>query len=353
MRNISAAFATAIAARCVKITELYILEMADGTTYRYTTHSKDKVWDSGNNTYTAIPLQRGEVNFSTNFEVGEVSVAVTNITTDISDDVNNGILDRAELTIKRIRWDADYAADEEFIIFKGFLDVDFDRRTLELTAKSKFSNLSVQIPRFVYEESCNWNLFDNQCGLTRADYAYAGTATSGSRSAVIDTNRGSVYKAAFDAGDSTNPIERGETITGGNNSYTAVVVQITYKTTLAGYLWYVELSNPSDFEDDEVLTSDGGTIDVNGTPVIDNTFYEMGEVEMTSGNSSGQKRPIALDSSGTLAVLSPFVTAVAINDTYNLYPGCDLRGITCDIKFDNEDIFRGWIHVPKVEDAML
>jgi hypothetical protein len=353
MRSVSAAFEAAIALGSVKIAELYILEMADGSIYRYTTHSSTIIWDSGGNTYTPVIMKRDAVLFSTNFEVGEVAVALTNISTDISADVNNDILERAKLTIKRIRWDASYAADEEFIVFEGFLDVDFNRRDLNLTAKSKFANLNVQIPKYVYEECCNYNLFDALCGLTRSNYSYSGTATGGSRSTVVDSTRGSVFKVAFDAGDSSNPIERGETVTGGDNSYTAVVVQITYLTAATGYIWYVELSNANNFNDDETLTSGGDTVDVNGTPAEDTTFYELGEIEMTSGDNNGQQRPIALDSSGTITVLWPFVTAIVAGNTYNVYPGCDLRGTTCEQKFDNDLIFRGFLYVPKIEDTIM
>jgi len=199
VRTVSAAFQAAIANNTVKICELYILEMAHGATYRYTTHSKDIPWDAGGNIYTAIPMQRGDVVFTTNFEAAQIELALTNISTAISADVDNNILERAVLTIKRIRWDAGYAAD---------------RMILNLTLKSKFANLNVQIPKFVYEESCNYNLFDVMCGLTRADYAYAGTATNGSRTTVTDSARGVVYKVAFDGGDSGNPIEIGDTISG-------------------------------------------------------------------------------------------------------------------------------------------
>lgn len=257
MRAVSSAFAAAIALGTVKITELYILEMADGTVYRYTTHDTPIVWDAAGNTYTPVVMERDEVMFTTNFEVGEVSITLANISTDISADVNNDILERAKLTIKRIRWDADYAADEEFIVFTGFLDVDFNRKILNLSVKSKFANLNVQIPRFLYEECCNYNLFDSLCGLVRADYAYAGKATDGSRNTVIDTDRGSVHKVAFNGGDSGSPVVIGDELTGGGNGYTAKVVQIVYLTASTGFVWYVELSHANDFDDDETLTATG------------------------------------------------------------------------------------------------
>lgn len=353
MRSMSAAFQAAIAQGTLKIAELYILELADGTIYRYTTHLQEITWDAAGNTYKPIVMERDDVSFTTNFEVGEVGIALSNISTDISADVNNDVLERSVLTIKRIRWDTSYAADEEFTVFKGFIDIDFDRKILNLSAKSKFSSLTVHIPRFVFEEHCNYNLFDHLCGLLRDDFAYAGTATTGTQSTVTDTNRGSVFKIAFDGGDSTNPIERGEVVTGGDNSYTAKIIQITYLSSSTGYAWYVELSNSNNFNDDEVLSSGGDSITVNGTPAADVHFYEVGEIEMTSGANSGQKRPIALDATGVVTVLWPFVSTVGSGDTYNLYPGCDLRGVTCEQKFHNEDSFRGWLYVPRVEDSIM
>ena len=353
MRNVSTAFSTAIAQGTVKIAELYILELANGTTYRYTTHGNQIVWDAANNIYTSIAMERGGVSFTTNFEVGEVGVILANISSDISSDVDKEILERACLTIKRIRWDASYAENEEFIVFKGFLDVDFNRKILNLSAKSKFANLSVPIPKFLFEECCNYNLFDSLCGLTRSDYAYVGTATGGSRMTLIDTTRNAVYKVAFDGGDLSDPIARGDEITGGNNAYTATLIQIVYLTASTGYIWYVELSNEANFDDDELLSSGGDSIIVNGTPAVDTTFYELGEIEMTSGDNDGSKRPIALDSGSTSTVLWPFVNPILADDTYEIYPGCDLRGIICHKKFKNEAAFRGFLYVPRIEDSTM
>lgn len=353
MRSVSSAFQQAIAEGSVRITELYTLQLSNEEVYYYTPHTESITWDAANNTYVPIPAQRETASFTTNFEAGEVNVAIANISTAISSDAHNNMLERAVLTIKRIRWDASYAEDEEFIVFEGFLDIDFNRRVLNLTATSKFASLSMQVPRFVFEESCNYNLFDSLCGLNRADYAYTGIATTGARNSVTDTNRGSVYKVAFDGGDSSNPIERGDTITGSVNSYTARVVQIVYLTSSTGYIYYAELSNSNNFEDDEILTSGGDSITVNGAPEEDSAFYEQGEIEMTSGNNSGQKRPIALESSGVITVLWPFVSAVETGDTYKIYPGCDLQGVTCERRFHNENAFRGFLYVPRVEDTVL
>ena len=97
----------------------------------------------------------------------------------------------------------------------------------------------------------------------------------------------------------------------------------------------------------------GNSIVVNGSPLPHVYLYELGELEMTSGDNSGQKRPIALDSDGIITVLWPFVTAIQSGDNYNLYPGCDLRGVTCHTRFNNADTYRGFLHVRKVEDTIM
>ena len=133
----------------------------------------------------------------------------------------------------------------------------------------------------------------------------------------------------------------------------AKVVDITYLTETTGFIWYQELGG-ANYEDDDVLDNGGGDeITVNGTPAADPTFYEQGEIEMTSGDNDGQQRPIALDAAGVITVLWPFVTAIEIGDNYKVYPGCDLRGITCHHRFHNEDTFRGFIYVPRTEDTIM
>lgn len=133
----------------------------------------------------------------------------------------------------------------------------------------------------------------------------------------------------------------------------AHVVDITYLTPTSGFIWYQKLGG-ANYADDDVLDNGGGDeITVNGTPAVDPTFYEQGEIEMTSGDNNGQQRPIALDAAGVITALWPFVSAIGIGDDYKVYPGCDLRGITCHHKFHNEDVFRGFLYVPRTEDAIM
>jgi len=294
---------------------------------------------------------RGPIQFNTNLQADTVQVFLANISGDLYNLVQKNVLDAVGITIKRICWDDTYAADKELTLFVGTGDAEFNRQILTLDCRSILDSLNIQVPRRLYQEPCNYGLFDDNCGLTRASYAYSGTATGGTTTTLIDTTRGTVYKLEFD--DATGTIAIGETITGGTNGYTAVVVQIVYDTTTTGRVWYVELSNANNFEDDEVVANGADNVTVNGTPAADATFYAQGELEVTGGNNNGCRRPIMKDSASTTTVMWPFPNVMGAGDTYNIYPGCDKKGVTCEQKFGNEAKFSGFLYVPKVEEVIM
>jgi len=224
LRTVNATFSTAIAEGSLKVAELFILELADGSVYRYTSHSKNITWDAGSNTYTAIVISRGPIQFTNSFESDSVEVRIGNISGDLYAEVQANVLDACKITIKRILWDDTYAVDKEIIVFIGFADIEFDRSVLILQCRPLEDSLNVKLPRHTYQEPCNNSLFDTTCSLIRTTHKYEGTATGGTSITLIDTDRGSVYKVAFDGGDSSNAIEIGDTITGGVGAGTGVVV---------------------------------------------------------------------------------------------------------------------------------
>jgi hypothetical protein len=124
-------------------------------------------------------------------------------------------------------------------------------------------------------------------------------------------------------------------------------------TPTTGHIWYVELSNPLNFADDEVLSSGGDSVTVNGTPAEDTTLYEQGELEMLTGNNAGERRPIFSSSGSVRTVLWPFPVDVENGDTYNIYPGCDLSAQTCALRFDNAHNWDGYPWIPPAEEVMF
>ena len=347
----NATFIAAIAESELKIAEIYDVVLANGTTVRLTTHSKDIVWNAGSDTYTSFPITRGTIQVGLEMEASDVEISVGNISGSLFDELQNNTLNLAQITIKRIEWDSSYAADLEIIKFVGIADVSFNRRDLTLTCKSFWDSLNIQVPRDIYQTSCNKRLFDGGCGLTRGDFDYAGIVTTGDDISFSDSTRGTVYKGAFDAVVDTLAI--GETITGGTNGYTAQIVQVTYVTAATGFIWYVELSNSANFENDEVLSSAGDSVTLNGVPAEDISFYALGEVEVTSGNNNGERRQI-LKAAGNLITLQwPFPNSMTAADTYNIYPGCDKLGVTCRDKFDIPENFRGFIYGPGIDEVIF
>ncbi len=270
MISVSAAFQTAIAAETVKLTELYIIELADGTVYRYTTHQQDIVWDAGSNTYSSVqPIQRKEIGYRHTGEFDEVEVALANIAGDLFDKVNLNALENTLITIKRIRWDQSYASDEEYIVFLGTVDVRFNRKVLSLSCRPYIDSLNILVPRHLFQEPCNHMWSDDGCGLSRAAYAYAGTASGGSRTTVVDATRGIVYKQTFQLADEDNPVVTGDTVTGHLGAGTGVVISIIYINPTGGTLWFVEQTGVL-FVENEILTAGGGnTVQTNAGSVGD------------------------------------------------------------------------------------
>jgi hypothetical protein len=354
MRTVNASITAAIAAGTLKVAELFIFTLADGTVHRFTSHPEDITWDAGGNTYEAAPIGRGAISYSSNFESDHVQVALANISGDFYNLVQNNILEACRVTIKRILWDDSYAADKEITVFAGFADIEFNRQVLSFDCRPVADLLNIKVPRHLYEEPCNHRLYDVSCGLRQADFAYSGTATGGSNATLIDATRGTVYKINFDAGDSSNAIVVGDTVTGQGGAGTGVVVGVVYLTATSGTLWYVEQSGVQ-FVDDEELRPAGGAayaVDVNGTPAEDTEFYEIGEVEMTGGDCSGCRRPVLSNSVSTVTLLWPFPQAISNGDTYEIFPGCDKRAVTCRSRFNNETNFRGFLYVPKIEETI-
>lgn len=353
MRTVAAGYEAAIAASCVKVAEIYDIEFADGTTLYRTSHSEDIIWGTGGNIYLSKPIERGPVCHSISGEVETVEIQWSELDAEPYISIHKQSLTGAKWTIKRILWNTDYAVGWEIPIFVGFVNIEWDRIGIRLEGKSIFGCLNVIVPRDIYQAPCNRHLFDDICGLNRADYAYSGTATGGSRTTLIDTNRGIVYKVDFDGGDENNPIGRGDTITGQTGGGNGKVIQIVYLTNSTGNLWYVEQSGNQFVNNEQLKNAGGDSIVCNGAPAEDKTFYEMGELEILTGDNAGQKRPILANANNTVTVFWPFVNVIKNDDTYKIYPGCDKTAQTCKQRFGNDRNWRGFAFTSKAQERLF
>lgn len=339
MRSVDPKFAGILSNSALQVADIFDIALADGNTYYLTNHSEDFQWGAGGNTYLSSNISHGPVKTGISGEVVTVTMELRDLESAIFKNVHKQILNGATITAKHVMWNRQYAVGWDITYFVGRLHPAWDRRGISLECKSIFGKLDVMVPRDIYQPPCNRVLFDSICTLTRSDFAYSGTATGGSRTTLIDTTRGTVYKVIFD--DATGTLAKGDTITGSVGAGTGKIIQVVYATATTGWVWYVEQSGVQ-FVDDEVLASGGDNVTANGAPVEDTTFHELGEVEMLTGSNAGQRRPILSNSGSTVTVFWPFVSAIAATDTYKLYPGCDKRNVTCEEKFGNDPNWRGF-----------
>jgi hypothetical protein len=192
--------------------------------------------------------------------------------------------------------------------------------------------------------------------LNQFDYEYYGTATGGSETTLVDAVRETVYDVDFDGGDSDNPIEIGDTITGQVGAGTAKVLNIIYSTEMTGTIWYAELSGLQFVDDEEIQNTDSDSIIVNGTPAADTSelgFYEKGELEMLTGNNAGLRAEILSNTGDTITIFGKFPYPIANGDTYKIIPGCKYKSSICQNVYHNEANFAGFLYVPKIEETMM
>lgn len=78
-------------------------------------------------------------------------------------------------------------------------------------------------------------------------------------------------------------------------------------------------------------------------------FFALGWAVGLTGANAGVGRTIRAFASGAITTMQPWPSAVAIGDTFTVYPGCDKTQATCGSKFGNLARFRGAPYVPAPE----
>lgn len=81
-------------------------------------------------------------------------------------------------------------------------------------------------------------------------------------------------------------------------------------------------------------------------------YFNIGELVFTSGANLGVRRTVKNYTPGVVTLAYPLPKAVAVGNTFTIYPGCDKRLTTCDTKFANKARFRGTPFVPVPEAAL-
>lgn len=78
-------------------------------------------------------------------------------------------------------------------------------------------------------------------------------------------------------------------------------------------------------------------------------YFVLGEIKMISGANNGVSRTVRFHNDGNVDVYQAFDFDIAVGDSFEVYPGCDKSGTTCDIKFHNYISFLGFETIPRPE----
>lgn len=78
-------------------------------------------------------------------------------------------------------------------------------------------------------------------------------------------------------------------------------------------------------------------------------FFVLGEIRMTAGANAGISRTIRLHNDGSVDAYYPFDHDIVAGDAFDVWPGCDKAGTTCQAKYNNYTNFSGFEYIPPPE----
>lgn len=173
---------------------IYDIELLTGTVLRLTDYggTYTKLPPVSGNTYVPIYIKRGAVGSNTNLQSDAVKVTFGATAFDISgvsiiSAVKYGWFDDAEVCITEI--DPRNVTDTRHV-FRGNVTkgIKHNRKEVTLKLASIMDMVNETVPKCLYQEQCNHQLFSTYCGLVKATYQQAGTVLAGSTNIKIYAN---------------------------------------------------------------------------------------------------------------------------------------------------------------------
>ncbi|WP_336932389.1 DUF2163 domain-containing protein [Acinetobacter bereziniae] len=198
MRAASAKLIALLDADQFLMADLYTITTVQNKIYQYTNYDYDLI--VGGNLYLADGpiISREGFNLSLGVEVDNLSVSIESTDENkfnlipVAQAFHNGQMDGARFKLERIFMDINTPTDtstEALLLFEGrIIEPEFDRNVIHFNVASDLDDLSVQMPRNLYQPSCSNTLFDGACGLNRLNYVVESTIQSGSTSSRIICN---------------------------------------------------------------------------------------------------------------------------------------------------------------------
>ncbi|RZG48061.1 DUF2163 domain-containing protein [Acinetobacter wuhouensis] len=180
MRAASAKLIALLDADQFLMADLYTISTVQNQIYRYTNYDYNLI--VGGNTYFADGpiISRDGFNSSLGVEVDNLSVSIESTDENkfnlipVAQSFHNGQMDGARFKLERIFMDINTPTDTSagaLLLFEGrIIEPEFDRNIIHFNVASDLDDLSVQMPRNLYQPSCSNTLFDSACGLNRGTH---------------------------------------------------------------------------------------------------------------------------------------------------------------------------------------
>jgi uncharacterized phage protein (TIGR02218 family) len=190
----------------------------------------------GGHTYAVFDVERGLIKQVRGIEVDNLVVTIHPDDTDLlgsyswQKSVRMGYLDEAEVKVLKVFFyptGAVVGAVERFL--GSMADKELSMSAVELTVKSKFEIFNRMFPANLYGPSCNYTLYDTNCGKNKVDFVEPGSVLTGSTARVIKCSLDSSVADYYTLGviEMINGACNGERRT--IEDYTAGVVTVSRK----------------------------------------------------------------------------------------------------------------------------
>ena len=154
--------------------ELYHVWQDGGSHWRYTSGDVDVVYSG--NVYSRAVIERGNVQYNSDFEISTLSIQVKALAEPVVKYLARNPL--GIYWIEVLKLFRDQTPYEANVIFLGQIkSVSFQGLQGNVECAGFELYLNRPIPKFRYQPSCNYILYDTYCGIDKTAYSLAATLT--------------------------------------------------------------------------------------------------------------------------------------------------------------------------------
>jgi len=154
--------------------ELYHIWRDGGEHWRLTSGDKAETYDG--NSYTPATLSRSQVSYNSQLDVTTIQVTTSSLADPVFDYIAINPIELLWISISKIH--RGMSPIEVSVIFIGQIkDVSFKGGTAQVNCVGFEHFLKKTIPAWRYQLTCNHQVFDTKCALTKASYKTTETIT--------------------------------------------------------------------------------------------------------------------------------------------------------------------------------